>query len=136
MNRLGRDDPQDAFSLLCVSLQAIRDSLPPPEASLLGSHLPLLLSGQYLEGLRPLKLVAPEDGGENFLRAVRRRAPDIGFDAAEVAAAVLALLANRVERKYCQEIFDALPNEILELRNHGVGSPDSCSKKPDDPCNS
>jgi uncharacterized protein (DUF2267 family) len=123
MDRLGNEDPHEVFGLLCASLQALRDSLPPQEAALLGHHLPLLLRGVYLEGLRPVKLVRPRDGAATFLKTMRREAPNILFDPEQVAGTVLSLLADRVEQSACRKIFDALPPEILEIQNSlGQGS--------------
>ena len=123
MDRLGNEDPHEVFGLLCASLQALRDSLPPQEATLLGHHLPLLLRGLYLESLCPVRLVVPQADCETFLSAIRRQAPNASFDAAEVAAAILAMLAERLEQNVCQQIFDALPEEISGFRGCRSGSP-------------
>lgn len=91
----------------------------------MGHHLPLLLRGLYLESLCPVKLVVPQADCEKFLSAIRRQAPNVSFDAAEVATAMLTMLADRLEQNVCQQIFDALPEEILEFRSRRFGSPAS-----------
>jgi uncharacterized protein (DUF2267 family) len=115
MNRLGQDDPHEAFALLLAGLRALRDSLPPQQAAVLGRHLPLLLRDLYLKGLRPVKLMVTEQDRDFFFKTLRREAVGHSFDATLVVHALLSLLEERIGLPDRQEIFDALPAEILAL---------------------
>ena len=70
MQGLGTAEPEQAYAVLRATLHALRDALPPEEATAIGSQLPLMMRGIYYEGWRASPGAHVEAPADRFLRRV------------------------------------------------------------------
>jgi uncharacterized protein (DUF2267 family) len=112
---LARCDEQQAWQLLCCTLQTLRDRMDPEAAIRLGERLPALLRGYYYEGWRLAGVPLQIRNRQHFvaLAASRYHAAPLA-DIEPGIRAVLAVLADNVELDEVYAIVRALPDELRE----------------------
>lgn len=92
---VGWGDSQQTYALLRGTLHALRDSLPPDEATAVAACLPLLIRGIYCEGWTPTLAPAHPRGCVAFLERVAANLPAGNDEGAELAAAAVIELVRR-----------------------------------------
>jgi uncharacterized protein (DUF2267 family) len=121
---LGVADKHKVFQGLRMTLHALRDRIPPEEATQVGSQLPILLAGFYYENWRAGATPTKERTKEAFLNHVRERIqnsnPDFDIDIERLVKAVFFVLAARISEGEIQEVVSILPVELRELMPESV----------------
>ena len=114
---LGTENADEALPALRGVLHALRDRLPPDEATDLAAQLPLFIKGVYFEGWHPAATPVRARTRQAFLALVAKHAGrDVGEDEAEtMARAVFRLLANRVTAGEIEDVRGNLPVEVGRL---------------------
>ena len=112
---LGTDDAHRAYQALRTTLHALRDRLPPEEATHLGAQLPLLVRGVYYDGWKLAGKPVTIRKKEEFLEWVRSEVADPAFDPEAAARAVFRVLDRRVTAGEVADVRHALPQAIREL---------------------
>jgi uncharacterized protein (DUF2267 family) len=114
--RLGWDSKPRAYRLLRAVLQALRDHLQVNEAADLGAQLPVLIRGLYYDQWQPAKTPLKERDLDSFLARIDASfKPDPIDDTAKAAAAVFALLSEKVSAGEIDDVRNALPKAIRAL---------------------
>ena len=116
MQRIGTEDRHRAYLALRLTLQALRDRLPPEVAVHLGAQLPMLVRGFYYEDWHMAATPTRERHKDEFLAHLREgfvREPDL--DPEPLARAVLATLAEHIDRGQVVKVLHVLPPELREL---------------------
>jgi len=113
---LGNPDEQRTYRILRAVLMALRDRLPPEEATDLGAQLPMLVRGFYYEGWNPSKTPTKESHREEFLNHVAGLLQEpIDGPPEDAARAVFRLLANHITEGEVRHIKSNLPQEVQSL---------------------
>lgn len=116
MQRLATEEPHLAYRALRATLHALRDQMTAVAAARFAAQLPTLLRGVFFEGWRPRgrgRLVAGD-----FLGQVAKEIGDPAVDAAVVARAVVALMAERMSMGEVGRVIGGLPPEIRAIWVH------------------
>lgn len=114
--KLGRDDPQQAYRILRAVLMALRDRLTIEEATDLGAQLPMLVRGVYYEGFNPSKNPTRERNKEAFLNHVGQNLADFADgDPEQATRAVFELLAEHITGGEVEHIKANLPSDVQGL---------------------
>lgn len=113
---LGWDDRHHVYSAFVAVIRALRDRLPPGEATQLVAQLPMLLAGAYVQGWRPETTPQRLDRA-GFLDRVEEtlKASVPGADAEWVTREVFDLLGRRVSPGELNDVVSNLPPELQEL---------------------
>lgn len=115
-NRLGWENKPRTYRLIKAVLHALRDHLQVNEAADLGAQLPTLIRGIYYDQWQPAKTPIKDRHLESFLERVDRDfKPDPIDDTAEAAAAVLAVLSEKVSAGEIADVRNALPKQIRAI---------------------
>lgn len=116
MEELDWDDRHRAYKALRAVLHALRDRLPPQTAVHLGSQLPMLVRGFYLECWRITDKPLRERSVEQFFADVTDEFEVHSADEArEVTYAVFDLLARHVSAGEIEDVKATLPKAIRKL---------------------
>ena len=114
--RLGWSNKPRAYRLLKAVLHALRDHLPVNEAADLGAQLPTLVRGVYYDQWRPAATPVKERHLDSFLAEIDRSfRTDPIDDTGEAAAAVFALLSEKVTAGEIADVRQSLPGAIRSL---------------------
>lgn len=116
MARLGWDDRQRAYRALRATLHALRDRLPPIEASQLAAQLPMLVRGIYYEGWHPAATPSKDRTAADFVAHVEEafsRDPD--EEPERIVRAVFEVLKERVSQGEIEGIIKVMPENIRTL---------------------
>lgn len=113
--RLGRDDPQQAYRMLRAVLMTVRDRLTVEEATDFGAQLPMLIRGFYYEGWNPSKNPTGERDRESFVNRVAENLSSVDGDPEEVTRAVFQLVQNRITDGEVEDIKSNLPADVQAL---------------------
>ena len=92
MQGLGTAEPELAYTMLRATLHALRDALPPEEATAIGSQLPLMMRGIYYEGWRASPGALGETPANRFLRRITE---ELGKTAVEARLDVVLQVLSR-----------------------------------------
>lgn len=115
-NELGWDDTRRAYHALRVVLHTLRDRMTVEQAAALAAQLPLLVRGIFFEGWHPHGKPLKERHRRDFLAHIARAFEDDGdVDAAEVTAAVFAVLRHHLSGGEVTSIIRGLPAELQML---------------------
>lgn len=115
--KLGRDDPQQTYRILCAVLVALRDRLTVEEATDLGAQSPMLVRGVYYEGWNPSKTPTGERNKEAFLHQVSKNLADpADGDPEQATRAVFQLLVDHITGGQVERIKANLPSDVQVLR--------------------
>ncbi|EKV28452.1 hypothetical protein C882_1026 [Caenispirillum salinarum AK4] len=120
--RMHVDDPHKAYLALRTVLHELRDHLPPELAAHMAAQLPMLVRGFYFEGWKPVTTPVPERKREAFLDAVAGQVRDPSLQPEAVAAAVFALLNDRLSDGQVEKVRRTLPPGIRSLWPGGEGA--------------
>lgn len=114
--KMGRDDPQQAYRILRAVLMALRDRLTVEEATDLGAQLPMLVRGVYYEGFNPSKNPTRERNKEAFLSHVAENLADLADgDPEHATRAVFQLLAQHITGGEIEHVKANLPADVQTL---------------------
>jgi len=116
MARLDWDDRHRAYRALRATLHALRDRLPPNEASQLAAQLPMLVRGFYYEGWRPAVTPSKDRTIADFVSHVEEafsRDPDENPE--RVVRAVLDVLRDKISEGEIEDIIKVMPENIRTL---------------------
>jgi uncharacterized protein (DUF2267 family) len=112
---MGDGNVLHAYHAMRGTLFALRDRLPPQEASHLASQLPALVRGVFYEGYRPAGKPAKMDRDE-FLQHVRRELDPVhGPDTERAARAVLRVIEKRISAGEVEDVLASMPKELRSL---------------------
>lgn len=117
MRELEWDNPKESYQAMRAVLQTLRDRLPLEVAIHLGSQMPLLIRGFYLENWdipRVMEKVRTQDEFFDFVLLRAKDAPWI-FNVEIVVRAVLKVLCRHVSAGEIADIINILPQKIKEL---------------------
>ena len=120
---LKSDDRHRAYLALRVTLQALRDRLPPELAVHLGAQLPMLVRGFYFEDWQMAKTPTSARHKDDFLTPIEwtfRQDPDADIE--RIAKAVFALLTRELDHGEIRKVISALPRDLKALWPEGAGS--------------
>lgn len=109
-------DDQQAYHVLCATLQTLRDRLTIDEAVQLGAQLPVLIRGLYYDGWRPSHAPTRIRHREEFLAQVAARyhaRPLMDLEAGVRAA--IAVLNHNISIDEALSVIRALPDPLREL---------------------
>lgn len=112
---MGWDDDHKAYLVLRGALHALRDRLPVNEAVQLGAQLPLIISGVYYDGWRPVQKPEKYKHKEDFVEKMKGPFPvntDVDFEKA--AQGVFRLLARKITEGELDDVVGELPKELKE----------------------
>lgn len=116
MHALGWEDRHKAYMALRLTLQALRDRLPPEDAIHVGAQLPMLLRGLYYEGWHPHLATPSIRHKAAFLEPVRVYFhDDWSADPEDIVRAVLRVLARHVSAGAVAHIKHLWPPELQAL---------------------
>jgi uncharacterized protein (DUF2267 family) len=117
---LGLAQREQAYKALRAVLHAVRDRLPPAEASDLGAQLPMLVRGFYYDGWHPADKPLKYRDEQHFIEYVARELP--GLDKAELEITVTAVfdllgmrLGNATDKGETGQVRRALPVAVRAL---------------------
>ena len=116
MAKLGWDDRQRAYRALRATLHALRDRLPPIEASHLAAQLPMLIRGIYYEGWRPSGTPTKDRTADDFVAHIEEafsRDPDENPE--RIVRAVFDVLKERISAGEIDGIIKVMPESIRTL---------------------
>lgn len=111
------DDQHKAFQALRITLNTLRDRIPPDEAADLGAQLPNLLAGFYYEGWKPSTTPNKDRRKEDFLNRVREylNEADPQLDAEHCVRCVFTVLRDIISKGEIEDILKTLPSELRDL---------------------
>jgi len=115
-DRLDWADYKNAYRLLRVTLQALRDWLNVDEAAHLGAQFPMLVRGIYYEGWHPAKTPIRERSVDDFVARI-----DDAFktdpidDSKDAISAVFKLLNAKVSEGEIDDVRSRLPKPLRDL---------------------
>jgi uncharacterized protein (DUF2267 family) len=122
------DDRHDVHMALRASLHALRDRLPPEEASKLASQLPLVVKGVFYDGWRPGATPVKVRDLQKFLDLVREGigSSKPNANAEHVSRAVYTVLTRHVSEGEWDDVRRSLPAPLRawmpEAQTREVGS--------------
>lgn len=109
-------DEQQAYHMLCCTLQTLRDRLRPEDAIALGGQLPPLIRGLYYDGWRLAGVPLQIRNKQHFVAlAVSRYHARPLVDIEPGIRAVLEVLSDNVDLGEVCETVLALPAELRDL---------------------
>jgi uncharacterized protein (DUF2267 family) len=113
---LGTDDREEAWRLLRVDLQVLRDELNVDEAAQLAAQLPMVLRGAFWEGFDPGHQPAKLRKREDFLGRIAQlgQLNDL-TDAALAAVATTRVLSEHITEGELDDVFAQLPGEVRDV---------------------
>jgi len=109
-------EEQQAYHVLCATLQTLRDRLSVDEAVQLGAQLPVLLRGLYYDGWRPSQTPTRIRHRDEFLAQVAARyhaRPLADLEAG--VRAVITVLNRNVSIDEALSVIRVLPDELRAL---------------------
>lgn len=115
-SRMGWDDRQKSYRLLRLTLHALRDRMPVPEAAHFSAQLPLLLRGVFFEGWRPAAVPTRARSVDDLLAGIRKafsNEPD--FDAEAAFREVLDVMKMHVTEGEMEDVRRVMPDELKGL---------------------
>jgi CBS domain-containing protein len=114
---LGFPNDKAAFAALRAVLHALRDRLPPENATELAAQLPMLIRGMYYEGWDPLKGPSRIRHQQEFFDLVGAQLKEHAElrDVRRVTKIVFGVLAKRLSAGEREKILRTLPQDIREL---------------------
>ena len=116
MDELGWDDRHRTYHALRVVLHTLRDLLPPNVVLHLGSQLPMLMRGFYLEGWKIPESRIHERSEHEFVAHIADAFPfDFAVDPRSVAVAVFNMLSRHVSAGQITKIKATLPAGVRKL---------------------
>ncbi len=116
MELLGTDDRHRAYSILRVTLHALRDRLTIEEGAQLAAQLPLLIRGVYYEGWNPAKNAVRDRSKDHFLARIQGElANGSEIDPEQAARSVFLLLDRHVTHGEINDVEHILPAHIRQL---------------------
>lgn len=115
--KLGWDNNHDVFQALRITLQVLRDRVPPEEAVEFGAQLPILLSGFYYENYRLVDTPTKERTKEAFLGKVQEgfQRTNLEVDPEPVVRAIFQTIAEHVTHGETQDMVHSFPKELKDL---------------------
>jgi uncharacterized protein (DUF2267 family) len=114
---LGTEDREEAWRVLRVYLQLLRDELTIDEAAQLAAQLTIVLRGVFYEGFDPGDQEKLRDR-DAFLARFAERAM-LGDDAAHAAEAATTVLRRHVTAGEIDDVMSQLPSEVREVLLQG-----------------
>lgn len=116
MQVLETEDRHMAYLALRSTLHALRDRITIEEVAQLGAQLPMLIRGFYYEGWDPTGKPLKVRHREQFLERITQEFRDTDqVDPERIAAAVFAVLANRIAEGEIEDVKQILPADIRDL---------------------
>lgn len=116
MSRLDWEDRSRAYRGLRAVLHALRDRLPPVEASQLAAQLPMLVRGIYYEGWRPEATPSRDRTVADMVAHVEKAfAQDPDEEPERIVRAVFGLLKERVSAGEIEDVVRVMPEDIRRL---------------------
>lgn len=116
MEELGWDDRHRAYHALRAVLHALRDRLPPATVVHLGSQLPMLVRGLYMEGWRIVDKPVHERSEEEFIAHIQDAFKfDYENDPRDITLAVFTVLSKHVSEGEIADVKATLPKSIRKL---------------------
>lgn len=113
---LGIEDRQEAWRILRVFLQLLRDRITIDEAAHLAAQLPLVLRGVFYEGFDPGHAPARQLDRDAFLARLADEAGLAGPTEASLAAeAAMRVVRRHVASGQVDEVLAQLPNPIRRV---------------------
>jgi uncharacterized protein (DUF2267 family) len=103
------------YLALVSTLHALRDCMPTQEAIYFGAQLPFLLRGVYYEGWHPTDHPICTDYASFFSRIQDALHKHLAIDPTQVARAVFALVAERIDASELENVKVATPAELRNL---------------------
>ena len=115
-SRLGWSSKRSALRLLRVTLQHLRDHLPPDELAQLSAQLPLLIRGMFFEGWVPKQTPIRERRAETFAGVIGSQMDNAEeYRGAEDIGCVFALLNARLSAGEIHDVRVSLSEDIRTL---------------------
>jgi len=132
MDELRIGDVSLARRLLCATLIALRDRLPPDAVHILGRQLPLAIREAYLQGYDRQRRPLPTPDFVAFCRHLQSYTGDVqGLDGESILRALYKLLAVRIAVGAIDDIVDIMPPELNDMWRHRIRSyPSSGIRRP------
>jgi uncharacterized protein (DUF2267 family) len=115
VDELGIQDKQDAWRILKVYLQMLRDQLTIDEAAQFAAQLTLVLRGAFYEGFDPGEQEKLRDR-EEFLARFAERA-GVG-DPARAVEAATSVVRRHITAGEMDDVLSQLPSEVREVLLH------------------
>lgn len=113
---LAQIDEQQAYHLLCCTLQTLRDRLRPEDAIQLGAQLPVLIRGIYYDGWRLAGVPLQIRNKQHFVALAASRYHARPLDDIEPGIrVVLQVLSSNVDFGEVCSVLTSLPTELREL---------------------
>jgi uncharacterized protein (DUF2267 family) len=112
VDELGIQDKEDAWRILKVYLQMLRDQLTIDEAAQFAAQLTLVLRGAFYEGFDPGDQEKLRDRDE-FLARFAERA--IVSDAASAIEAATSVVRRHITAGEIDDVLSQLPSEVREV---------------------
>jgi uncharacterized protein (DUF2267 family) len=111
----GLVDETEAYSMLRVVLQALRDRLTAEEAVDLGAQLPLIVRGLYYDGWRPHRTSERLRTREQMFDDVTMRMLPNRLPPEPLVRSVFALLAHHCDPGEIADVIGQLPDDLKSL---------------------
>jgi len=108
------EDRHDVYMALRSSLHALRDRLPPEEASQFAAQLPLLVKGVFYDGWRPGATPVKVRDPQGFLDLARREMQPTkpNVNAEQMVGTVYRVLARHVSPGEWDDVRRSLPESL------------------------
>jgi uncharacterized protein (DUF2267 family) len=113
---LGIEDKEDAWRILKVYLQMLRDQLTIDEAAQFAAQLTLVLRGAFYEGFDPGRQDKLRDRDEFLARFAERAAVTYAARAVEAATSVVR---RHITAGEMDDVLSQLPSEVREVLLQG-----------------
>jgi uncharacterized protein (DUF2267 family) len=113
---LGIEDKEDAWRILKVYLQMLRDQLTIDEAAQLAAQLTLVLRGAFYEGFDPGRQDKLRDRDEFLARFAERAGVTYAARAVEAATSVVR---RHITAGEMDDVLSQLPSEVREVLLQG-----------------
>jgi uncharacterized protein (DUF2267 family) len=113
---LGIEDKEDAWRILKVYLQMLRDQLTIDEAAQFAAQLTLVLRGAFYEGYDPGRQDKLRDRDEFLARFAERAAVTYAARAVEAATSVVR---RHITAGEMDDVLSQLPSEVREVLLQG-----------------
>jgi uncharacterized protein (DUF2267 family) len=113
---LGIEDKEDAWRILKVYLQMLRDQLTIDEAAQLAAQLTLVLRGAFFEGFDPGRQDKLRDRDEFLARFAERAGVTYAARAVEAATSVVR---RHITAGEMDDVLSQLPSELREVLLQG-----------------
>jgi uncharacterized protein (DUF2267 family) len=113
---LGIEDKEDAWRILKVYMQMLRDQLTIDEAAQLAAQLTLVLRGAFFEGFDPGRQDKLRDRDEFLARFAERAGVTYAARAVEAATSVVR---RHITAGEMDDVLSQLPSEVREVLLQG-----------------